>query len=50
MKTQTKQTLDFTKKSITELTVTEAASINGGTGFICSNCMTISEKSITIIQ
>jgi hypothetical protein len=47
MKTKTKQTLDFTKKSITELTVTEAASVNGGTGYVCSNCMTITQTIIT---
>lgn len=47
MKTQNKK-LQFSKKSITELTDAETFSINGGTGFVCSNCMTISEKSITI--
>lgn len=51
MKTQnTKQALDFRKNSITELTDAQTFSINGGTGIICSNCMTISVKSISIIN
>lgn len=47
MKTQTKQTLDFTKKSITELSDVETVAINGGTGYVCSNCMTITQTIIT---
>jgi hypothetical protein len=44
MKTQnTKQVLDFTKKSIIELTDVESASVNGGTGYVCSNCMTVTD-------
>jgi len=51
MKTQNKtQALDFRKKSIVELTDAETFSVNGGTGIVCSNCMTISDKSITIIN
>jgi len=49
MKTQNnKQNLDFRKKSIVELTDAETFSVNGGTGIICSNCMTISVRSITV--
>lgn len=48
MKTQnTKQTLDFRTKSIVELTDFETASVNGGTGFICSNCLTHTSLDFT---
>lgn len=51
MKTQNvKQTLDFRKKSITELTTLETLNINGGTGYVCSNCMTITETFTSIIK
>ncbi|RLJ63316.1 hypothetical protein CLV86_1853 [Lacinutrix venerupis] len=42
MKTQdNKLKLDFRKKSITELTDQETYAVNGGTSFLCSNCMTV---------
>ncbi|RLJ63314.1 hypothetical protein CLV86_1851 [Lacinutrix venerupis] len=47
MKTQNTK-LVFKKNAITELTDAEIHSVNGGTGIVCSNCMTISEKSITV--
>lgn len=37
----TKRKLDFKKNAIVELTELETSSIIGGTGFICSNCLTI---------
>ena len=40
MKTQDTK-LVFKKNVITELTDAEIHSVNGGTGFVCSNCMTI---------
>ncbi|WP_299250565.1 class I lanthipeptide [uncultured Lacinutrix sp.] len=40
MKTQNTK-LVFKKNVITELTDQETYAVNGGTGFVCSNCMTI---------
>lgn len=51
IKTQEKHlALDFRKNSIIELTDKETFSVNGGTGYVCSNCITSIRSFVSLEQ